>query len=91
MRRAAAIQASRGGADGSRIEEPRTGTLVAERVSGIAKRAHFEGEAAATDALVQPVAQTDELHDALIQELSPTARQPVPIARRRCSAFGKRG
>jgi len=66
----------------------RAGPEAGRAVAGIGELATIEREAAATDALREPVLQPFELGDAFVDSFRPPPREPGPVAPVR-SAVGR--
>src|SRR5690606_2569157 len=66
-----------------RIEQPRSGSFLAEFVVGVAQRTGADRKTAAADAFVQMVAQLRHLADALVEIGPPVLRKPLPVGGRR--------
>src|SRR5581483_4336198 len=81
-------------------EANRARPLCGEHVAGVRQRATAQTQAAAADAVCEVVAQPLQVHDAVVEVLTPAGRQPRPVSacrhavlrqrRQRFANFGQR-
>ena len=71
------------------IEEPWPRTLFAKPVPWIAQRADAQREAAASDAAIELIAETDQPLDAVVEVCSPFAGELCPVISSRGASIGE--
>lgn len=67
-------------------QDPRSRAPLRQRITGVEQRTYFQGQAPATNAAVEVFAQRLQVGDLLIEALSPTSGQALPISLRGCAA-----